>query len=395
MLGIVNQTGVLGPFGAALDGIGQQVDILTQKGHDAGDAMIGIGGALLGVGFGLTVLGSKDQAARQQLAASIEATGNSWDDYAGKVEAAIKHNEQFGDTADKTESALQILTQATGSPQQALTLLSVATDLAAAKHESLTDAATQLGKVYNGNTKLLKQFGIDVTSSAAATKLADTATRQAAAADQAAAAAKQRLADLEQIDAGRKKLTASQAVALNDAEKKVTDTTNAAAAAHQKLAGAQKDANAAAKDGNGIAQLSQQVQGQANAASDTAAGKVKAITTSIEDFAASFGNKFGNAIQVGATAVGLLGGAYKVTKGFIDKHNASQAEAASGAEDAAGKAGKLSGEVEGVGGAAAGAAPLVASFGVEVAIVAAGVVVASGRPRPGPGGRTGGGSGRT
>ena len=375
MLGIVNQTGVLGPFGNALAAIGDQVDTLTRKGHDAGDAMLGIGGALVGVGFGLSVLGSKDQAARQQLAASIEATGSSWDDYSAKVEEAIKHNERFGDTADKTESALQILTQATGSPQQALTLLSTATDLAAAKHEDLTAAATQLGKIYNGNTKLLKQFGIDVTSSAAATKLADTATRQAVAADQAAANAKQRLADLEAVDAGRKKLTVTQAIALNNAEAKVTDTTNKAVAANKAATAAQKDATAAAKDGNGIAQLAQKTQGQAAAASDTATGKLKALTTAIEDQAAAFGNKYANAIQIGATALSGLGGAYKVTKGLIDKHNVSQAEAAAGAEKAAGSAGKLTKGLEAGGEAAAVAVPAVASFATGIGEVIALIVI--------------------
>ena len=98
------------------------------------------------------------------------------------------------------------------------------------------------------------------------------------------------------------------------------------------------------------------MQGQANAQSDTAAGKVKAIATSIEDQAAAFGNKYANAIQIGATALGGLGGAYKVTKGLIDKHNAAQAEAAAGAEEAAGKAGLLSRAMEALGGVIGGAA---------------------------------------
>ena len=384
VLDMLNSSGVLGPLGQSVDAIGQSLTGLVGKAHDAGQALLGVGGAVAGVGFGLSVLGSKDQAARQQLAASVEATGNSWDDYAGKVEQAIKHNEQFGDTADKTENALQILTQATGSPQQALTLLSTATDLAAAKHEDLTAAATQLGKVYNGNDKLLKQFGITIASTAASTKAADTATRQAATADAQAAAAKQRLANIEAVDAGRKKLTVTQTIALNDAEQKVTDTTDKAVAAHKAATAAQKDATDATNAQKGaVDQLGQKLQGQASAQADTFTGKLKAITTSIEDQAAAFGNKYGPALQVAGQAVGLLGGAYSVTKGLIDKHNVSQAAAAAGAETAAGKSAKLAGTVEKVGEAAAVAVPTVASFAtgigevvaVVVALVALGLVL--------------------
>jgi hypothetical protein len=39
--------------------------------------------------------------------------------------------------------------------------LSTAADLAATKHESLDTAASQLGKTYNGSSRLLKQFGVD------------------------------------------------------------------------------------------------------------------------------------------------------------------------------------------------------------------------------------------
>ena len=130
----------------------------ARQGSRRGD--VGVGGALAGVGIGLQAIGSKDQAAHQQLQAAVEATGASYDDYERQVEAAIKTQEKFGDSADQTQDALRILTRPPNSPTKALHLLSTATDLAAAKHESLSDAATSLGKVYNGNTRLLKEFGI-------------------------------------------------------------------------------------------------------------------------------------------------------------------------------------------------------------------------------------------
>jgi hypothetical protein len=197
-LGVINKTGILGPFGEALNGIDEAIGKVIEHGGAIGTTMIGVGGALAGVGVSLTALGSKDKAAHQQLQAAVEATGKSYDDYADQVEGAIKKQEKYGHTADDTQDALRLLTQATGDPAKALNLIATASDLAASKHESLSSAAGQLGKAYNGSTKILKEFGLEAApKAAAATKALDTATRGASTADEAAAAAKQRLSDLQ------------------------------------------------------------------------------------------------------------------------------------------------------------------------------------------------------
>jgi hypothetical protein len=159
-LAALNTSGVLGPFGEALGGINEAIGAVAEHAHEIGPAMLGVGTALAGVGLGLQALGSKDQAAHQQLQASVQATGKDYDDYAKQVDEAIKHQEKFGDSSSQTQDALSKLTQATHDPQVALNLLGEATDLAAAKHESLGTASVALGKVYDGNTKLLKQYGI-------------------------------------------------------------------------------------------------------------------------------------------------------------------------------------------------------------------------------------------
>jgi hypothetical protein len=374
VLGMVNRTGVLGPFGDALDTIDQTLGDLSKKGKDAGLAMIGVGGAVAGIGYGLSALGSKDQAARQQLAASVEATGNAWSDYSDQVEAAIRHNERFGDTADKTENALQILTQATGSPKQALALLSTATDLAAAKHEDLTAAATQLGKIYNGNTKLLKQFGINLDSSAAATKTADKATRDAAAAQKKLADAQQKLVDLQTIDAAKKKLTVTETVRLHDAQLKVVSATNDTAAAQTKMNTAQEAAQEATKNQAGaIDQLGQKLQGQAAAQADTFTGKLKHLTTTIEDQAAAFGNKYGPALQIAGQGVAVLGAAYSGAKALIDKHKASVEAATKAGEDGGKRASTLSKAIKGIEGAAGAAA---AAIGIGAGATLTGTILA-------------------
>lgn len=325
MLSTLNKGGLLGPLGESLATANDAFGELADKAKGVGTAMLGLGGAFVGVGTGLAILGSKDQAARQQLQATIDATGKSWADYSAQVEEAIKHNERFGDSASQTMQALQILTAATNDPAKALQLLQTAADLAAAKHESLSEAATQLAKVYAGSTKLLKQFGIEVDSAKGATRDAATATHAAERADTAAAAAKQKLADMEAIDATRKKLTATQAVSLHNAQQKVVTTTRAATDAHQKATAAQQAAQAATKSqASAMDQLSQKLSGQASAASDTFTGKLKALTTHIEDQAAAFGNKYGPALQVAGQGFAVLGGAVEIGKSALDKFKAAR-----------------------------------------------------------------------
>jgi hypothetical protein len=170
MLGQLNSSGVLGPFGNALQTADQSMQNMGEHAKSTGLKMAGIGGAAAGVGLAVTAMASKDQAAHAQLQAAIQATGHSYDQYGTQVEAAIGHEEKFGNTADETQGALRVLTSATHDPTEALKLLNTATDLAAAKHEDLTAAAGQLGKAYNGSARIFKEFGITVTKNTDGTK---------------------------------------------------------------------------------------------------------------------------------------------------------------------------------------------------------------------------------
>ena len=314
-LGILNRAGVLSGFGEAIATVDDALINMGEHGKAAGQKIMAVGGALVGAGLGLAALGSKDRAARAQLQAAIEATGASFDDYSDRIEQSIKHNERFGDTAAATQDALRILTQATGNTDKAFGLMSTATDLAAAKHESLSEAAAQLGRVYNGSTRLLKEFGITVTKTGGLTKTIASDTTKAATADKALTAAKRRLADIEAIDAGTKHLTVAEAIRLRDAQQKVVDATQTAAAAHQKLAQDQAAAAAATKGHvSAVDALGAKLRGQASASADTFTGHLKAIGAEIEDQAAKFGQKYGPAITAAGTAVTGLGAAISVAE---------------------------------------------------------------------------------
>jgi hypothetical protein len=371
VLSTLNSTGVLGPFGEALSGIDEAVSRVAEHGKAIGPAMMGVGGALAGIGVGLAALGSKDQAAHQQLQAAVAATGHSYDDYEGQVEKAIKSQEKFGNTASQTQDALAALTQATGDPAKALQYLGTASDLAAAKHESLTTAATQLGRAYNGNAKLLKDFGLTALPKATtATKALETATKQAQAADKALASAKQHLIDIEALDAGKKKLTTSEAIRLRDAQQKVADATLKAQDAHKKLAAAQDTAKQSAHNQSTVmTELSQKLHGQASAAADSFGGKLNALKARVEDAAATFGQKYGPAITAAGAAMGVLGGAISAGQGIMKSFSSAQ----KGVADAA----KVASAAEDVEAASSWAAlgPILLIIGAVVALVAIGYVL--------------------
>jgi len=366
MLGLLNQSGVLGPFGEALSTVDEGLTKLAEHGKSVGNIMMGAGGTLLAVGSVFAALGSKEQAAHQQLAQAISNTGHSYDQYGKHIEEAIKHNEKFGQSSEKTQGALQVLTQATGDPAKALTLLNTATDLAAAKHEDLVTAATAVGKVYNGNTKLLKEFGIQVSNTKQVTAQATSAQKQATAADDNLARAKRTLADIELVDGQRHKLTLGQQIQLRNAQQAVTTATTKAREAHQHLAETQRAVAAAtAGHATAVTELGDKLKGQAAANADTFTGHLKAISTTIEDQAAKFGQKYGPALTKVGAAMSGLGGIIKLTQAGMEALKGAQAAAtvATEAETAA--------EV----GAEAAGAPLLLVLGLIALAVAALIVV--------------------
>ena len=170
VLNTLNKTGVLGPFGDALAAADEGIGRITGHAKEIGPAMMGVGATVAGLGVALQAMGSKDQAAHQQLKASIEATGHSYDEYGGRVESTIKQQEKFGTTADVTQDALRKMTQATGDPTKALGMMGTAANLAAAKHEDLSTASGQLVKAAGGSAKILREFGITAKDSAGHTK---------------------------------------------------------------------------------------------------------------------------------------------------------------------------------------------------------------------------------
>ena len=150
-----------GEFGNVISGVGTGLDELGQKTQHLSTLLTIGGGVALTAGIGLQQFGSKATQATDQLNAAITATGAASTDYTERIDKAVKKNENLDHSAVDTKQALQVLTQATGDTGKALDTMGVVTDLAAAKHISLSDAALLVTRVMGGSGgRTLVQFGI-------------------------------------------------------------------------------------------------------------------------------------------------------------------------------------------------------------------------------------------
>lgn len=121
-----------------------------------------IGAAGIGIGAILTSLGSGEQQAAEQLDQSITNAGQSVTDYKDRIDQAEASGEKFAQTHENTDNALRVLVQSYGDTGAALDRMQVTENLAAARGESLTQAATEIARVHGGATRVLKQFDIQV-----------------------------------------------------------------------------------------------------------------------------------------------------------------------------------------------------------------------------------------
>lgn len=140
-----------------------------------GSAALKIGGTGMAAGGFLTALGDKERQAGEGLKASIQAAGQSYDEFEGKIEGAVKSQEHFGHTADETDNALSTLVGSFGDTNAALDRMQLVADLAAKKHIGLADAAQIVAKAHGGAGRIFKEFNIQVGENADGTKNYDGA----------------------------------------------------------------------------------------------------------------------------------------------------------------------------------------------------------------------------
>ena len=164
-----------GEVGEALDKTAAGFDALGSSGSTMSGRLMGTGAAVVGLGAAMQMMASGDVAAQQQLQATVEATGKAYDGFGQDVDELIAKQEKFGNTDGDVKDALRVLTQSYQDPAAALDKMGLATDLAAAKHISLGQAAELVAKAHGGAGRLFKEFGIEVGKGADGTADYDAA----------------------------------------------------------------------------------------------------------------------------------------------------------------------------------------------------------------------------
>jgi hypothetical protein len=257
---------------------------------------MGLGVAIVGLGTAAVDFGDKLELSQGQLQTSLKAAGISWDSVSKSVKATGDAAIKYGFTQAQIDAALTQGVISTRSYTDAHKNLSIAVELAAARHVDLTTAMTAVDKAAQGNTRALMQLGISLPVVATSALKVKEAQDKLTAAQLAAYSFLQTYPDA--VDNTSKHHAAY--------EQKV----DAVAVAHQKLS-AQQSAGTQILDA-----LSQRLSGQASAAADTFQGKLAAMKAQGENVAAQIGLKL---IPVLERMMTIISGA--VT--WLDKHRAA------------------------------------------------------------------------
>ena len=190
-----------GVIGKVQAGIGGLTNVMSKMGGVAGDVGVVISTAFSGfatggpagaaLGAGVAVMGqvvngiqqcvkeaTSSEAIWASLGAAVERAGGSWQTLKKGTEDALLAMSKVTTYSDEQlAQALEKLMTFGLSYDDAMKALGQTIDFAAAKHMDLESAATLVGKAMDGNTAILKRYGVDVTTSKdAATALKEVLT---------------------------------------------------------------------------------------------------------------------------------------------------------------------------------------------------------------------------
>lgn len=295
-----------GEVGDILTRAGEGITSLSESAKGMGPKLAAGGAAATGLGAALSMLGSKDKEAEAALQAAMAASGHSIDQYKSKIEEVVKEQENYGHSAADTQQALAALTSATNDPKKALESMGLVANIAASRHMSLQDAAAQVGKMLNGNVKIFKAYGIQATSTYAATAALTKAQAALSAAQVDSHDATVNLHKVQGEIASGALSGAAATTALKLAQKEATSAASKLTSAQTAVTKAHRGvAEAAVSTHKATQELAKRVAGQASASVSSFSGHLSVLKTKIEDNVAAFGNKYGPALQV--AGVGMMG----------------------------------------------------------------------------------------
>ena len=273
----ISKLGALGanfgiPFSNSLSKIGDKFTETSTKGEkflgtvsEVGKVALGAGAiGLVSFGGEAIKLGNQLEDSQASLKAAVSASGESLTRWQGPIAAAQAQMEKFGFTNADVNNALAKSVISTQSVGKSLNIMSIAANLAAAKHVDLSTAIAAVDKAAQGNTKALMQMGISLPI------VATSALKLQQASDAVSVAQ----AKVNAIQEAGGQGTAQYQTAV--------DSLHVAEA---------KLAQQHAASGQILDALSQRLKGQAAAAADTFSGKIKVLKADASDVGAQIGTK--------------------------------------------------------------------------------------------------------
>ncbi len=267
------------PFSGSLTKMGDKLDEAKSKGQGLKQVISDIGGAtvvagaagLAAVGVEAVKMADNFDVAQSQLQVAIKNSGQSFKSVQPSIDATYGSMAQLGLNSTDAAGALQMLVTSTGNTKKAEGDLSIAADLARAKHISLSDATAILTKTLAGSTRGLTTLGvnIDVGSGKLKTIATDTTAYQKA------------LGNLHLVD------------------QQVADGTLKGAAAYSALLTAHEAVDTSSKKlqldqgtiGKIMDTVKQKTQGAATAYGDTLAGQMSIASAQVHNLGTKFGEE--------------------------------------------------------------------------------------------------------
>lgn len=155
---------------SVLSGVGAKLDSLGKAGGMAKLAIAGLAtglGAAAAIGLDFARATADEEQGVQRMRQALTASGVNWRDYSDDIEETIFRMERLTAFSDgEMRDAMSMLVAQTGSADEAMRRLPIATDLARGAGMDLVTASKLLGKVTDENVNVLKRYGITVKEGA-------------------------------------------------------------------------------------------------------------------------------------------------------------------------------------------------------------------------------------
>jgi hypothetical protein len=157
--------GTLSQLGGGFADLGNIVSGFA-AGGPVGAAIAGVGEIVKGMQFAVSEAATMEQAWKNLQVATAK-TGVAWETVRGTFEAtALTLREKTVFSQEQVVNGLQRLMTYGMSAADAEKAIATAADFAAARHIDLEQATTLLGKAFDGNTSVLKRYGVEIQTSA-------------------------------------------------------------------------------------------------------------------------------------------------------------------------------------------------------------------------------------